>query len=65
MPDLASLFFPQQPLTLAIPLEPGAHATVTFPRPMTEERWEQFMHVLEVMKPGIVREDASKENTDG
>jgi hypothetical protein len=48
--------FPEEPLELNIPLEPGIDATVIFPRPMTEKRWSQFWHVLDTMKPGIVRE---------
>jgi hypothetical protein len=49
--------------TLLIPVRPDAHAEICFPsRWLTPAEWDQFMAVLEVMKPGLVRD--AGESTD-
>ena len=48
-------------LALSIPLEPYKDAELDLPQPMTEANWQQFMAVLEAMKPGLVRDEESHE----
>ena len=43
-------------IRLSIPVSPGVAAELLLPQPMSEDDWEQFMAVLEAMKPGIVKE---------
>jgi hypothetical protein len=54
-PNPLSWLFPQPLLELRIPLTGDVSAGVVLPQPMTEEQWQQFRHILETMKPGIVR----------
>lgn len=41
---------------LTVPLMGGAHVIVEGEFPITEQDWDQFMAVLNAMKPGLVRE---------
>lgn len=39
---------------LRIPIRPGVDAVLWVVLPMTQEDWDQFMAVLNAMKPGIL-----------
>lgn len=44
-------------LAIPIPLLGGASVTVSGSFPISESAWQQLMHVLEAMKPGLVIDD--------
>jgi hypothetical protein len=39
---------------LQIPLAPGEFATITAAFPLTEDKWDQLLNVLEVFKKGLI-----------
>jgi hypothetical protein len=43
--------------TLLVPLPGGKDIAVIGDFPLTEPEWIQLMHVLEVMKPGLVKSE--------
>lgn len=46
----------ERELTLTIPVGEGSVITVEGVFPISLEEWRQFVHVLDSMKPGLVRE---------
>jgi hypothetical protein len=52
--------------TLQIPLAPGEFATISAAFPLTEEKWDQLLSVLEVFKKGLIaRPDESSPGDAG
>lgn len=43
----------------SIPLSGGRDISIGGPFPLSEQDWDQFMTVLEAMKPGLVKAEAS------
>lgn len=41
---------------LRLPLRVGSEAILQLPRNLAPEEWDQLMRLLDVMKPGLVRE---------
>jgi hypothetical protein len=52
---------------LQIPLAPGEFATITAAFPLTEDKWDQLLNVLEVFKKGLIarpERDSADDSTD-
>ncbi len=49
-------------LTYAVPVAAGRNITVEGRLPLTEQEWDQFLAVLQAMKPGLVAETSDDED---
>jgi hypothetical protein len=47
-----------------IPLPGGRQVAIEGDFPLTEAEWDLFAHVLNVMKPGLIREDPAPKGND-
>jgi hypothetical protein len=49
------------PIQLTIPISSGRNLLVYGGFPISETEWEQMLNVLEVMKPGLVKQQEQPE----
>lgn len=45
-------------MTLTLPVAPDLEVRVTMPRHVTSDEWSRMLGLLDVMRPGIVKESA-------